>query len=174
MVRIAKSELDIDFRRIVAARLASARNEVLVVTGEFSAFSNYIELQWAVRDAAMRGVRFRIYSNSFLPGVARKLMRWGCRLYTGARRADDHFMVVDGSEVVVSEPHPPGSCGDRRGLVTGKGIAGYEAIFRNLARTGRRVRRVSGPDPLETWLANHAWTDTPVETSRMDGDLGQV
>jgi phosphatidylserine/phosphatidylglycerophosphate/cardiolipin synthase-like enzyme len=174
MVRIGKSPLDMEFRRVVAARLASARKEVLVVTGEFSAFSNYIELQLAVRDAAMRGVRFEIYSNTFLPGVARKLKRWGCVLYTGAARSNDHFMVVDGADAVVSQAHPPGSCGDRRGFTTRKGAPGYRALFRRLTRSGRRIQRVRGPDPLDGWLSTPAWTEAPVDTSRMDGDLGQV
>lgn len=174
MKPIRKASLDIDFRRVVAAELASSRKEVIVVTGEGSAFSNYLELQQAVRDASARGVRFRIYSNSYLPGIARKLLGWKCELYTGSRRADDHFMVVDGERAVVSRSHPPGSCGDRHGFVTRRGVPGYSALFRKLVGAGTRVAKVRGPDALEAWLSAPAWTDAPIDTSGMDGDLGQV
>jgi len=163
MKRFGKSHLDIQFRRIVAGKLASAKNEVIIVTGESSAFTNYLDLQLAVREAAMRGVKFRVYSNIFLPDVARKLKKWGGELYTGAERLRDHFMIIDGNEVVVSKAHPASSIGDRHGFITRRGISKYKTIFQGLVRKGRPVRRVKGPDPLETWLANPirgVWSDS--------------
>jgi len=163
MKRFGKSHLDIEFRRIVAAELASAKKEVMVVTGEFSAFTNYMDLQSAVHETAMRGVKFRIYSNSFLPGIARKLRRWGGELYTGAERVRDHFMIIDGNEVVVSKAHPAGSSGDRYGFITRRGVSNYIATFRDLTGKGRLIRRVTGPDPLDVWLANPirgVWSDS--------------
>ena len=171
MKRFRRSNLDFEFRRIVAAGLSTARKQVLVVTGEFSAFSNYIDLQWAVREAAMRGVDFRIYSNSFLPGIARKLMRWGCKLYTGDQRVDDHFMVVDGEYVVVSKAHPPGTVGERHGLVTRRGASRYALIFRRLVSKSRRITRVAGPDPLEEWLSNPVDLGARTNGARIDLDM---
>jgi len=172
MKRFGTSYLDIQFRRIVAAELATAKKEVLVVTGEFSAFSNYLELQWAVQEAAKRGVKFRIYSNSFKPGIARKLKSWGCKLYTGSTRMQDHFMIVDGKEAVISRSHRPHSVGERHGEITKKGIRKRIVLFRNLVRTGKSVTRIIGPDALDEWLAQPAWTDVPVDTSHLDGELG--
>jgi len=172
MKRFGTSYLDIQFRRIVAAELATAKKEVIVVTGEFSAFSNYLELQWAVQEAAKRGVKFRIYSNSFRPGIARKLKSWGCKLYTGSSRVQDHFMIVDGKEAVISRSHRPHSVGERHGEITRRDVQKRIKLFNDLVRNGKPVTRIIGPDALDEWLARPAWTDVPVDTTHMDGELG--
>jgi len=152
MVRIAKSELDINFRRVVAARLASAKKEVIIVTGEFSAFTMYLELQMAVRNAVARGVKFSIYSNGLPPGATRKLLRWGCTLYTGKAIAPDHFMLVDGREAIISRKHPPSSVGHRHGLVTRRRPGHFRARYRSLAGHGKRIRTERRPDPMRAFL----------------------
>ena len=171
MKRFGKSHLDVLFRQVVAAELASAKKEVVVVTGEFSAFSNYIELQWAVRDAVMRGVSFRIYANSFEPGIARKLIKWGCKLYTGDRRARNHFMVVDQKTVTVSKEHPSGSCGDRHGMVSKTGVPKYIGIFRDLVHNSEPVKKIQGPNPLLEWLSRPVDLGAKTDGARIDLDM---
>jgi hypothetical protein len=171
MKRFGKSHLDVLFRQVVAAELASAKKEVMVVTGEFSAFSNYIELQWAVRDAVMRGVSFKIYANSFEPGIARKLIQWGCKLYIGDRRARNHFMVVDKRTVTVSKEHPSGSCGDRHGMTSKIGVSKYMGIFQELIHNGKPVKKASGPNPLLEWLSHPVDLGARTDGARIDLDM---
>ena len=153
MKRFSRSPLDLSFRELVAEKLRSAKRKVDVVTGEFSAFSNYLELQWAVREAALRGVKFRIYANSLKPGITRKLLDWGCNVYTGLKRSDNHFMIVDGREAVISEKHTPDSIGERHGMVTKREIARFTKSFQNLVRAGKRVKTVRAPDPLIAFIS---------------------
>jgi hypothetical protein len=151
MQRFSHSGADMEFRRVVRQRLDSARRSVRVVTGEFSAFSNYLELQWAVERAINRGVKFRVYAHSLDPGIARKLMNWGAELYLGKDCGGDHFMIVDGHDVVVSEKHAPSSIGERHGYLTSDARP-FQNSFNTLIRRGRRLRRVAGEDPLQALL----------------------
>jgi hypothetical protein len=150
-----------EFRRIVRQRLDSAKRSIKVITGEFSAFSNYLELQWAVERAINRGVKFRVYAHSLEPGIARKLMRWGAELYLGSDCGGDHFMIVDGNEVVVSEKHAPSSIGDRHGYITSD-TRRFHKSFNSILRKGRRLRKVAGEDPF------HALLHRPIEIGIKD------
>jgi hypothetical protein len=148
----AKTPVDMQFRKLVAEKLSAARKEVVIVTGEFSAFTMYIELQMAVRNAIKRGVRFSIYANGLPPGTTRKLLRWGCTLHTGPAVAPDHFMLVDDSEAIISRKHPPSSVGHRHGLVTRRRPGHFRSIYRALASQGKRVMAERRPDPMRAFL----------------------
>jgi archaellum biogenesis ATPase FlaH len=156
----------------VSAELLSAKKEVIIVTGEYQAFANYMDIQSAVYEAGKKRFKFRIYSNSYLPGIARNLRRLGSKLYTGLERPKNQFMIIDGKEVVVFKENPPGSHGNRYGFITRRGVSKYISTFRDLTKNGRLIKRVSGPDPLDEWLAHPAWTNVPVDTSHMDGEFG--
>jgi hypothetical protein len=172
MKRFGKSHFDIKFRRIVSAELLSAKKEVIIVLGEYQALANYMDIQSAIYDAGKKGVKFRIYSNSYHPGIARKLRRNGGKLFTGVERPKDQFMMIDGKEVVVFKENPPGSHGNRYGFITRRGVSKYISTFRDLTKKGRLIKRVRDPDPLDEWLGHPAWTNVPVDTSYMDGEFG--
>ncbi len=152
MAVFAKTPFDMQFRKLVAQKLSTARKEVVIVTGEFSAFTMYLELQMAVRNAVMRGVKFSIYANGLPPGATRKLLRWGCTLHTGPAIAPDHFMLVDDREAIISRKHPPSSVGHRHGLATRRRPGHFRAQYRALAGQGKRVTAERRPDPMRAFL----------------------
>jgi hypothetical protein len=151
--RFGRTMLDLTFRRTVASAITAAKREILVVTGEFSAFSSYIELQWAVKAALERGVRVKVYANRLPPGTAAKLLRWGCTVHIGRERARDHFMLIDGEKAVVSRRHPPARSGSRHGYATTEDLGQMRLRYRELALSGTRLRSETRPDPMDAFLA---------------------
>ena len=166
-----RSSVDYDFRQIVSAELASAKKEVIFVTRDFSAISHLFELQWAVQNAAKRGVNFKVYASSFLPGIARKLRGWGCTLYTGAAPVKDQFIIIDRKEIVDFKTPTPGPCGNKYGFITRRDISKYIAEFHDLTRKGRLIKRVRGPDPLKEWLAHPVDLGAKTDGARIDTDM---
>jgi hypothetical protein len=173
MNNIPKSYFDIEFRRAVVKQLDVAQHEVFIVTGEFSAFYKFMELQWAVKRAVERGVKFSIYFNDLPPGVARKLIRWGCMLYKGKRKEMDHFMLVDGNCSITSEHHTRGAVGERHGAVIKRGTAVFRKRFETLAKEADVLtqKTISGPDPLKEYLSKPVDAGRPISTDNLDGEL---
>jgi hypothetical protein len=171
MERFGKSHLDIKFRRIVSAELLSAKKEVIFVIRDFSTISHLFELQWAIQDAAKRGVNFRIYASSYLPGIARKLRAWRCKIYTGTAPIKDQFIVIDRTEIIAFKTPTPGLCGNKYGFITRRGVSKYIAVFRNMARKGRLIKRVTGPDPFDEWLAHPVDLGAKTDGARIDLDM---
>lgn len=109
------SVFDEDFRRVMSDLLDKAEEEILVVTGEAGAFSSYEDLKWAIRRAAGRGVKVRVYALEPEQSTINKMISFGCEVYLGDEVPKDHYTVIDKKVVVTSLEHEPRKVGVRQG-----------------------------------------------------------
>lgn len=109
---------DEEFRKFVGEALDSAEKEVVVITGEFGAYSSFSELREKVHSAIARGVKFKVYANEASPSDIRDIKERGGEFYTGEIRAGDHYLVIDRNNFIISDKEGvelPTKIGERKG-----------------------------------------------------------
>jgi len=112
--RISRDSADEDFRREAARLIDSAKNEIVVITGEISAYG-FPDLKWAAERARDRGVTIKVYASTPSPEIANGLIARGIELFIGPK-VKEHYLVADSKSYILSEPHGPG-IGERKGEV---------------------------------------------------------
>jgi len=100
---IEPSTSDEKFRKAVKEAIDSAKNEVVVITGELGSY-RFPELKQAAQQALDRGVKIKVYATEAAPSddVA-EIIKSGGELYIGKIRANNHYLVIDKKMVIVSE-----------------------------------------------------------------------
>lgn len=157
IIEIRRTELDGDFRQKVKELLDSAEREIVVITGEFSAYG-YLDLRWATERAIERGAKFRMYATSPTPQYANKILMLGGEVYRGKKRTKDHFLIVDGKSWVRSREHPSRAVGERWGEVHMNDRKGAKPLlreFNNLLKAAEKIEGIDHKvDPLTRAIEN--------------------
>ena len=103
--RISRDSTDEDFRQKAARLIDSAKNEIIVITGEISAYG-FQDLKWAAERARKRGVSVRVYASSPSSDISNGLIARGIEVFIGPK-ADNHALVADSKSYILSGPHGP-------------------------------------------------------------------
>jgi len=109
------SSTDEEFRHLMRRLIDEAEKEILVVTGEAGAFKHYEDLKWAIRRAAQRGLKVKVYARTPEQGTVNKMITYGCEVYLGDAVPKDHYTVIDRKVYVESLEHEPRKTGVRKG-----------------------------------------------------------
>jgi len=111
---IKPDHTDEDFRRKVAKLIDSAKDEIIVITGEISA-CGFPDLKWAAERARERGVTVKVYAPKPSPNITNSLLARGIKVFIGPE-VKDHFLVADSKSYILSKPPDPHT-GERTGEV---------------------------------------------------------
>jgi len=101
--KISRDSTDEDFRRKAVRLIDSAKDEIIVITGEISAYG-FPDLKWAAERARERGVSVKVYASSPSPDISNGLIARGIEVFIGPR-VRDHFLVADSKSYILSRPH---------------------------------------------------------------------
>jgi hypothetical protein len=112
MFEYSQYEDDREFRKYVVKLFDSAEYEVNIVTGEGAAYG-WEDIKEAQKRAMNRGVVYKIYGDNLR--YKDDWLSYGCVLYEGEEESDAHYCVVDGKTIMISDPHPRGELGNRKG-----------------------------------------------------------
>ena len=100
---IPQSNQDLEFRRKVKEYIDSAKNEVLVMTGEFGLYG-YPEIRESIVNARKNTVRIAVYETRAPEERSKDLLSLGCDVTKGSISLDTHhYLVVDRSKYIISE-----------------------------------------------------------------------
>lgn len=169
---IKRDSTDEDFRRNTADLIDSAKKEILIITGEASAY-DYPDLKWAAERARKRDVSIKVYASNLPQRVVNGFLSRGVRVFKGPKVAD-HYLVIDGKSYIHSRPHPP-AIGARAGEVhenEPKGAAQIVRKFEKLVAKSEELREIDWKhDPL--WKALQKPWNWGVDThaSRLDEEF---
>jgi len=111
---IKPDSTDEDFRRKAAKLIDSAKDEIIVITGEISAYG-FPDLKWAAERARERGVTVKVYAPKPSPNITNSLLARGIKVFIGPE-VKDHFLVADSKSYILSKPPDPHT-GERTGEV---------------------------------------------------------
>jgi sugar-specific transcriptional regulator TrmB len=139
---ISRDSTDEDFRRQAAQLIDSARDEILVITGEISAYG-FADLKWAAERARDRGVSIKVYASDPSPEISNSLTARGVEVFLGPREKD-HYLVVDSKSYILSNPHGPGP-GARSGQLhrnEPEKAAKIKRRFEQLVAKAKPVRKI--------------------------------
>lgn len=103
LTNISRDSTDEDFRRKAAQLIDSAKDEIVVITGEISAYG-FPDLKWAAERARERGVAVKVYASSPSSDISNGLVARGIEVFIGPR-VKDHYLVVDSRSYILSKPH---------------------------------------------------------------------
>ena len=166
IIKYSPDQLDEDFRRYVIELFNSAQEEVVIITGEGSAFG-YQDVRWAVKEARERGVKYRIYATN--PLFIDKWLAYGCDVYKGKEEVMDHYLVVDGKSFIQSYPHPRMEIGVREGEVHLNDPEGAGEILERFERIVSKADKISiSRDPLVEILENPRDWGVETDASKID------
>jgi len=152
IVEIKQTPFDKKFREIVQERIRNANKSIKIVTGEISAY-NYFDLRTAAEEAAKRGVKIDVYASGPDRDIINRLIHNNINVYVGDSDPQEHFMISDEREVIISikkENRPkPTEMGKRRGIIKGDAIdvREYKERFEQLKKNARK-EKIIGKDPL--------------------------
>jgi sugar-specific transcriptional regulator TrmB len=114
-IEFKSSSSDEEFRLLMRKLIDDAEKEILVVTGEAGAFKHYEDLKWAIRRAAQRGLKVKVYARTPEQSTINKLITYGCDVYLGDVVPKDHYTVIDRKVFIESLEHEPHKTGVRKG-----------------------------------------------------------
>jgi len=118
--KIEQAPSDEYFRNRVKESLDAASREIMVISGELSAYE-FPELKAAALRALARKVKVRIYAVRPPPDTVQQLRESGAELHLGTRYTDDHYLVIDKKTLIVSKKAKakkgPTTVGERQGYV---------------------------------------------------------
>ncbi len=170
--RIRPHGTDEYFRDYARQLIDSAREDILIITGEVGSY-RFPDLRWAAERARTRGVSVKVYASKPSQRVVNGLLALGIEVYKGPP-TKDHYLVVDSKSYIHSRPHPP-VLGKREGEVHLNEPRSARKVvrkFQELVEKGRRVRKSDWTeDPL--WKALQKPFDWRVDThaSRLDEEF---
>jgi len=166
VIKYGPESLDEDFRKHVIELFNSAEGEVIIITGEGSAFG-YQDVRWAVKDATERGVKYKVYATN--PLFVSKWLAYGSDIYKGTDKVEDHYLVVDGKSFIHSYPHSRREVGVREGEVHLNDTKGAREIIGRFAEMVSKAEKVStGVDPLKRMLENPSDWGVETDSSKID------
>jgi len=170
--KIRPDPTDEQFRSHASKLIDSARNEILIISGEIGSY-RFLDLKWAAERARKRGVSIRVYASKPPQRIVNGLLARGIEVYIGPP-VRDHYLVVDGKSYIHSKPHPP-VLGKREGEVhlnQPREAKKIVSLFEELLAGARPVKRIDWEkDPL--WRALKKPFDWKVDThaSRLDEEF---
>jgi hypothetical protein len=149
---IRQTPFDKEFREIVEKCIRESNKSIKIVTGEISAY-NYFDLRSAAEEAAKRGVKIDVYASGPDRDIINRLIHNNINVYVGDRDPQEHFMICDEREVIISikqvnRPKPT-KMGKRRGITkdNAKDVREYKEKFEQLKKNARK-EKITGQDPL--------------------------
>lgn len=117
--RISESDDDEQFRKAVKKAIDSAKEEIIVITGELGSYA-FPELQQSVQQALARNIRAKFYANENAPKkFITDIRKKGGEVFIGNFRSRDHYLVIDKNMFIVSEKEGleiPTKTGTRRSI----------------------------------------------------------
>ncbi len=170
--KIRPDPTDEQFRSHASKLIDSARNEILIISGEIGSY-RFLDLKWAAERARKRGVSIRVYASKPPQRIVNGLLARGIEVYIGPP-VRDHYLVVDGKSYIHSKPHPP-VLGKREGEVhlnQPRRAKKVVSLFEELLAGASPVKKIDWEkDPL--WRALKKPFDWKVDThaSRLDEEF---
>lgn len=172
MRKISRDSTDEDFRRRAAKLIDSAKREIIVITGEISAYG-YADLKWAAERARDRNVSVKVYASSPSPEITNSLLARGVEIFIGPR-VKNHYLVVDSKSFILSNPHAR-EIGRRTGELHERdpnGAGRVKAQFETLLAKAKPLRKLDwSKDTLRKALDKPIDWGVDTHASRLDEEF---
>ncbi|MFZ2456116.1 MAG: hypothetical protein WAX07_06540 [Candidatus Altiarchaeia archaeon] len=167
------SPSDEEFRQLMRKLIDEAKKEILVVTGEAGAFKHYEDLKWAIRRAAQRGLKVKVYARTPEQSTVNKMLSYGCEVYLGDAVPKDHYTVIDRKVYIESLEHEPHKTGVRKGSAYYDSAKAKEKAreFSQYVSKARKAKIDMTADPLLNALKAPLYFDFEIDSDKIDSSL---
>lgn len=112
---IREHPLDYEFRKYTRELIELAKDEIHIVTGEFSIYY-FDDVAQTLRNAIRKGVSIKAYLGVCDDDTINRVVTHGITVYAGKKRPDEHYIIADRKHWIKSEKHVPYSIGKRHGV----------------------------------------------------------